>query len=253
MAEWWHVIELGDGETSPGAWDLRPLAERIPWPDLHGKRCLDIGTADGFWAFELERRGASEVVAIDVLQPEQWDWPAGSSDEVASALNRRKRGGDGFLVAAAALGSRVTRLERSVYELDPAEDGQFDLVYIGSLLLHLRDPVGALTRVRGVCRGELVLCDTIEPALSLLFRGRAVATLDGVGRPWWWKPNTAGLARMAEAAGFDVVEGPRPLRMPAGAGQPRPRLTPRVLRSAAGREAVRNAWRGDPHAALRAR
>jgi hypothetical protein len=46
MEEWWHVIEFSNGETSPGAWDLRPLAERIPWPDVAGKRCLDVGTAD---------------------------------------------------------------------------------------------------------------------------------------------------------------------------------------------------------------
>src|SRR3954453_3613165 len=65
MAEWWHVIELGDGETSPGAWDLRPLAERIPGPG-HGRRaCLDIGTAACFRGFELERRGAAEVTATD--------------------------------------------------------------------------------------------------------------------------------------------------------------------------------------------
>src|SRR3954452_4256820 len=65
MAEWWHVIDLPDGSTTPGAWDLRPLSEELPWPDVHGKRCLDIGTADGFWAFEMERRGAAEVLATD--------------------------------------------------------------------------------------------------------------------------------------------------------------------------------------------
>src|SRR5206468_10471681 len=49
--------------------DRRPLAAELPWPDLAGKRCLDIGTADGFWALEMERRGAADVLATDVGTP----------------------------------------------------------------------------------------------------------------------------------------------------------------------------------------
>src|SRR4051794_41979242 len=58
--DWWHVIDLPDGSSTPGGWDLRrTAAEDIPWPQVAGKRCLDVGTADGFWAFELERRGGA--------------------------------------------------------------------------------------------------------------------------------------------------------------------------------------------------
>src|SRR5215207_2387989 len=65
--DWWHAIEVAPGVVTPGGWDLRPTAERIPWPaSLAGMRCLDIGTMDGFWAFELERRGAAEVIATDI-------------------------------------------------------------------------------------------------------------------------------------------------------------------------------------------
>lgn len=41
---WWHTIELPDG-TVDAWWDFRPLSPKLPWPDLHGKRCLDVGTA----------------------------------------------------------------------------------------------------------------------------------------------------------------------------------------------------------------
>lgn len=71
---WYHTLEVAPGVTTPGVFDLRPIVERLPWPDVRGKRCLDIGTFDGFFAFELERRGASEVVATDIAEPEQWDW-----------------------------------------------------------------------------------------------------------------------------------------------------------------------------------
>ena len=70
--EWWHVIDLPDGTSTPGGWDLRRAAsQEIPWPELAGKRCLDVGTADDFWAFELERRGAADVLATDIPSPFQ--------------------------------------------------------------------------------------------------------------------------------------------------------------------------------------
>jgi hypothetical protein len=164
----------------------------------------------------------------------------------------RRSGGAGFALAAAALGSGVRRLDCSVYDLDPADVGQFDFVYVGSLLLHLRDPVGALARVRAVCRGELVVVDAIDVAMTRVLRRRPVASLDGRGRPWWWKPNLAGLVRMVEAAGFAAVGRPGRVRMPPGAGQRRDRVTARQLLSRAGREAV-SARRGDPHGVVRAR
>ncbi len=251
--EWYHTLELRPGVVTPGWFDLRDVSQQIPWPDLAGLRCLDIGTFDGFWAFEMERRGAGEVLAIDLLDPAQWDWPVMSTDEAVAAIGKRKSRGEGFDVARTALRSSVERREMSVYDLDPDAVGTFDLVYLGSLLLHLRDPVRALERARGVCRGNLIVVDAIDFSLTELFRNRPLATLDGRGRPWWWKPNLAGLARMLEAAGFEIVGRPKRLFMPAGAGQPVPRFRPRLLASRAGREAVLLGWRGEPHACVRAR
>src|SRR5918992_1285771 len=62
---WWHSIEVAPGVVTPGPWDLRPTAERMPWPgSLRGLRCLDVGTMDGFWAFELERLEVEAVTGI---------------------------------------------------------------------------------------------------------------------------------------------------------------------------------------------
>jgi tRNA (mo5U34)-methyltransferase len=250
---WYHTMELAPGVETPGWNDTRPIAPAVPFPDLVNRRCLDVGTYDGFWAFEMERRGAAEVVAVDVLDPRQWDWPAGSAPEVVEEIGSAKAGGRGFEIARRALGSSVERLERSVYDLDADEVGRFDVVFVGSLLVHLRDPVRALERLRAVCDGTLVVVDGIDLLLSLLLPRRPVATLDGAGRPWWWTVNQAGLARLVEAAGFDLVDGPRRLFIPGGAGKPRARLRPEMLRTRLGRYHLLVTHRGDPHAALAAR
>ena len=251
--QWYHTLELAPGLRTPGWFDLREAAAELLPQSLAGRRCLDVGTFDGFWAFEMERRGAAEVVAIDILDPRRWDWPANSTEEVVAALDQRKRGGAGFELAHEALGSAVERRELSVYDLDPADVGEFDFVYVGSLLLHLRDPVRALAAVRSVCTGEAVLVDAIDLPKTLLYRRQPVATLDGRGRPWWWKPNLAALARLAEAAGFELTRPPRRLRLPLGEGHPQRLRSPQLLLSAAGREELLNSWRGDPHGVIAAR
>ena len=247
--EWYHTLELAPGITTPGFFDHKPLLPKLPWPaSLAGKRCLDIATFDGFWAFEMERRGADEVIAIDILDPWAWDWPAGTEKHVVEAIDRRKRGGNGFLLAKDMLGSAVTRLERSVYELDPDDVGKFDFVFLGSLLMHIRNPVGALERIRSVCSGQFVLMDNIHLPFTIAFPNRPVATLDAFGRPWWWKCNLAGLRRMTEAAGFETVSEPRRIYLPSGPGEPRVRPTLGLLRHFEGRAALFRTWYGDPHA-----
>src|SRR5918998_3481447 len=59
---WYHTLELGEGVVTKGMFDHRPHLHHYPIPaDLSGKRCLDVATIDGFWAFEMERRGAASV------------------------------------------------------------------------------------------------------------------------------------------------------------------------------------------------
>src|SRR5579862_4659707 len=65
---WYHTLELGHGVVTPGWFDTRPAVCAVRFPaSLAGVRCLDVATFDGFWAFEMERRGAAEVVAIDLV------------------------------------------------------------------------------------------------------------------------------------------------------------------------------------------
>lgn len=249
--EWYHTLELAPGVVTPGWFDPRKIVAELPFPaSLEGKRCLDVATFDGFWAFEMERRGASETIGIDILDPLAWDWPANSTDAVVEAVGQRKDGGRGFEIARDALGSSVERLEMSVYDLSPDSVGAFDFVYVGSLLLHLRDPIRALERVRSVCRGSLLLVDNFNLGLTIAHPRRPIAALEGVGRPWWWKMNLAGLVRAVESAGFQLSRPPKRIWMPPGPGHHRGRLNRELLRSEEARAFLVASLKGDPHAAI---
>ena len=106
---WWHEIELAPGILTPGDDSNRmklPILDALGLPpDLRGKRALDIGASDGYFSFELEKRGA-EVVAIDFV-PETYS---------------------GFATARKILDSAVDYRMDNVYNLTPKSYGSFDVV-----------------------------------------------------------------------------------------------------------------------------
>jgi tRNA (mo5U34)-methyltransferase len=217
---WYHTLDLAPGVTTPGFFDCRPIAGRVPWPDLKGLRCLDVGTHDGFWAFEMEKRGAAEVVGVDLDDYARRDWPIEFREEGPAKIKEwGLEPGPGFRIAAEALGSKVKRVDMNIYDLSPDAVGTFDVVFIGSLLIHLRDPVKALEAVRSVTGGVLLLSEIIDAPLEVRAKNRPSAYLEGEGAlHQWWKPNRAGLAQMVRAAGFRVVSMSRLYIIPYGTG-----------------------------------
>jgi len=217
---WYHTIELAPGLVTPGWFDLRKTVEKIPWPDLRGKRCLDVGTFDGFLAFEMERRGAAEVVALDIDNYRQLDWPPRQRETAPAELERTNgpERGRGFRIAAEALGSNVKRVTMPVYDLSPDRVGMFDLIVCGSILMHLRDPILALERMRCVCQGQLLATEGIDPYLTLMHRNLPVLQIRGGGDEWT-TTNKAGLLRLLHVAGFRVEKVTKPYALGHGPGR----------------------------------
>jgi tRNA (mo5U34)-methyltransferase len=148
---WWHSFELPDGTLVEGVNTLAALRGRMAqFPiaqDLRGKRALDIGAWDGWFTFELERRGA-EVVAID-----RWDNPR-------------------FREMHRAMGSRAEYRQMNVYDLDPAKIGRFDVVLFLGVLYHLKHPLLALERVCAVTKDlaaveSFALTDRFLPGMQV--------------------------------------------------------------------------------------
>ena len=208
---WYHTLELPGGVTTPGQIDLRRIAPRLLPPDLHGKRALDVGSFDGFWAFELERRGA-EVVAIDIDRVDDAQLPPNNRERIereARAFGVQM--GRGFEIAAELLGSSARRVVCDVSELTPETiGGPVDVAFLGALLIHVRDPVLALERIRSalVPGGELYQLEAISLRLSLLHPRRPVAHQQTLETPFnWWYPNWAALKVWLRTAGFDEIRG----------------------------------------------
>jgi tRNA (mo5U34)-methyltransferase len=217
LDNWYHTIDLGDGQVSNGYWDHRTIVDCYGIPEsLAGKTALDVGTADGFWAFELERRGADRVVAIDVDTHADFDWLPGRMPP--SAPNHRMKAN--FEIAHERFGSKVEHRTCNVYDLSPETVGTFDVVFCGSLLLHLMNPLKALVNIRSVVKEVAIIESLAEPGLDaipdvplLRFGHSDSETVPGEGGIYW-RFGRRALEEMLIYAGFARVEIMPPFRMP---------------------------------------
>jgi SAM-dependent methyltransferase len=203
---WYHTIELAPGIATPGQIDWRNRVTKILPDDLQGLRALDVGTFDGFWAFEMEKRGA-EVTAVDLPGMESAEWnPLRRETLLARRTEMDLELGQGFAAAKAALGAKAERLPCNVYDLSPdVVGGAVDVIFLGAILLHLRDPVRGLEQVRATLKpgGRLISLEPFSVRETITGRGRAVARFETLFTDFnWWRPNLAGLAAWIGVAGF---------------------------------------------------
>jgi len=222
--EWFHSITLAPGVVTPGRKSADVLAAewtRLALPPLAGKRVLDIGAYDGYFAFAAERGGAAEVVALDHymwstdLVPYMQGWRAARSGGASVPPPHQSPHWDPvglpgrapFDAARAALNSRVIPMTGDVLTMDLTPLGQFDVVFFLGVLYHLESPLPAVQR----------LLELVVPG-GLLVMESEVMTLPGSGGRAvceflpgaelnddpsnWWVPNRRGMVGLCEAAGF---------------------------------------------------
>ncbi len=184
---WYHSIELPDGSVIQGHQSIEQQRNRLSQfsipENLSGKRVLDIGAWDGWFSFEMERRGAS-VVALD------------------AAKNTR------LLEARALLGSRIDYHIADICRITSKDIGTFDIVLFFGVLYHLKHPLLALENVCGMCR-DLACIESFVvdgdpaaiPAMEFYETAELRGQLDN-----WCGPNVACLLAFARTAGFARVK-----------------------------------------------
>ena len=217
---WYHSIELPGGIVTPGEYDHRSSVQRLPIPaTLAGKRCLDVGTHDGFWAFEMERRGASEVLAIDIDDPAQIDFPGAPrplSEDTLRFLSERRKA---FGIARDCLGSKVERRNISVYQLTATRWGRLTsrswapCCTISATRSGLYRPSVGSSRVSSSSTAVFSISKTVQHP-----RQPVMELLAWTDQPFWEVPNIAGLRRQFRAGGWNVDRITRPFFQGYGQG-----------------------------------
>ncbi|MFN6129416.1 MAG: DUF1698 domain-containing protein [Planctomycetota bacterium] len=187
---WVHQIDLGSGIVTPGRWPPHPLImNAFNSIDFKGKKVLDIGAWDGLWSFEAERRGASKVVATDLISQRSYSkMPT-------------------FSLAHDVLQSQVEyHPDLSVFEIERLGIKDFDVIIFCGVYYHLRHPLRALAIIRRVMReGGVVIVE--GDAIINSKRPHAWFLYDDLysnDPSNWWVPTTSCLTQWIRSCYFDI-------------------------------------------------
>jgi tRNA (mo5U34)-methyltransferase len=222
---WYHTLELAPGHVTEGIFDLRDMTAQYGLPErMDGLRALDVGTWDGFWAFEMERRGA-EVIALDLDDERDLDWPPRRRPKTFPDRPR----GDGFRLAKEIFDSKVERVNLSIYKATPEEIGTFDIVFCGSVLIHLRDQLLALERIAGLCSDTFLSVEEYDRRSGWTPWASSHYLADRDKAVVYWLPSIRTWKAMLWTAGFEHVEqrGKFPVKARAGWSVPHVAFTAR--------------------------
>jgi SAM-dependent methyltransferase len=208
---WYHAFELPDGRVLPGAWDLRGHETAyLGGVDVAGKRVLELGPATGYLTFYMERMGAEVVsfeagfdVSIDMLPVKGRDDPEGKRRVMQDTIDRNH---DAWWHLHRTLGSSAKFVQGSIYDM-PADLGTFDITLVGAILLHLREPWGALSQAARRTTGTMIVTEPLQDDLhdpeSNIMRFSPSAEHHVTN---WWSIYPGAVVSMLSRLGFGLTE-----------------------------------------------
>jgi tRNA (mo5U34)-methyltransferase len=198
---WFHTFALAPGVYTPGfARDHRYRLPALEPERLAGRRVLDVGTFDGFYAFLAESRGAQRVVGVDNEQYVEW---------IRGRFGVELAPAEGFHTIHALLGSEVAYERMDALEVGTLQE-RFDVVFCFGMLHRVSDPVGMLQ----------ALADVLDPGGEIIVetygstRGSDAGAIDvhGPGDVYagddyvYWGFPAEGLRRLGAMVGLDEIE-----------------------------------------------
>ncbi len=218
---WYHSYYFDNGYEIRGDYNIGADVHDYGFPkSMAGMRVLDLGTGGGWFSLFFESLGA-EVYTVDARGYCDFDvygrhyYPQVESE--GKAPDRVAEDGSpvyyspvsgAFWLMRDILRANVKFVNSRVYDIRPEMFGNkpFDLVFMGAILCHLRDPIGALMAARRMCAGEIIATTPVvhgEPESDTLPRQYLPYTaMDNIS---WWLPNEACFRHWFVGAGFRDV------------------------------------------------
>lgn len=212
----YHTFELADGTVLSGVWDLRDGIDKyLGGMKFDGCKVLDVGAASGGLSFHIEK-DAAEVYSFDIADDQMMDMvPYAKLDEqvardtVAKHVRQVKKS---YWFMHSQLQSKAKAIYGDIYNLS-AHCPKVDVVVLGSILLHLRDPLKVLTEAGKLGPSTIIVTDLVPRRYflhrlipwafrpTLYFKGDPK---DDTGEPSadWWNVSPKFVQQVLKVMGY---------------------------------------------------
>ena len=190
---WYHSFRFGNVYAHGTITSLQYqmwVSSLIP-ENLKNKTVLDIGTADGFYSFLCESRGAKKVVAVD------WtEFPGFSAAHkiLDSKVEFRK-----LIIDESNLG--FVDLKQKISTINEIKE-KFDIILLFGVLYHLPNPIMVIQKLFKNTSMLLIashIIDSKEPAMYYYPEG----SLTPGDTTNWWVPTPSCLIDIGKRLGFN--------------------------------------------------
>ena len=190
---WYHSFRFGNVYAHGTITSLQYqmwVSSLIP-ENLKNKTVLDIGTADGFYSFLCESRGAKKVVAVD--------WTEFPGFSAAHKILDSKVEFQKLIIDESNIG--FADLKQKISTINEIKE-KFDIILLFGVLYHLPNPV-MLLKILGNITQEMLLIsghviDSKEPAMYYYPEG----SLTPGDTTNWWIPTPSCLTDIGKRIGF---------------------------------------------------
>src|SRR6185312_5495540 len=135
---WYHSINLPNIGPVEGPWDLRGrFSDYVGGVDIHGRSVLDVGVASGFISMEAEKHGALKVIGFDAENASQFQFMPHVAPPDQAMFSKMR---NSYWFAHNAFNSKAELVLGDIYKM-ASHVPECDVVIVGQILVHLRDPL----------------------------------------------------------------------------------------------------------------
>lgn len=216
----YHTMDIPGHGYIQGHWDLRPNIDKyLGKTNFKGKRVLEVGTANGYLCFHMEKQGAdvvafdlSEKHVADVVPFARFNYKQGEKDhqQMMRQLN------NGYWFCHKAVQSQAKVVYGTTYAI-PEEIGQVDISTFCAILLHLRDPFLAMQNAARLTRETLIVTEPLWKwsrlltffSLSKVYSGFAIFVPQAKQiepKTTWWHLSPSVIKQFMAVLGFEETK-----------------------------------------------
>jgi len=205
-SEFYHSTEVNNYKIK-GYFNWKPYFNQIAnLIDYRKKTLLDVGPGDGYFSHELKKIGAI-VEAVDIPSQEMRDnYIFGKKNILKHSTGGKKRKNNfNFQIFNKIYKEKIKLLHKNIYDLEGLKK-RYDIIFCNDLLLHLTDPIRAISQMIKVSNKYLIIGNPILQKSLFNFRKSEVNYIGYLSNNAYYIFNEIGFVNLINSFDLKIIK-----------------------------------------------